>query len=89
MKTTRLSDKLTLSRNNSSRSVFSRNNNNRLASRRDNSNNEVNRFGISGNDIEHAKKSEKLSKLENQKAKKRLSLKIWLSQEKDCQKVGI
>ena len=26
---------------------------------------------------------------ENRKAKKRLSLEIWLSQEKSCQKVGI
>ena len=53
------------------------------------SDSEVDRFGVGENGVEHAKKSGKLSKSGNQKAKKRLSLEIWLIQEKSCQKVGI
>ena len=50
---------------------------------------EVNRFGVDGNGVEYAKKSGKLSKSEKSKSEKHLSLEIWLSQEKSCQKVGI
>ena len=50
---------------------------------------EINGFGIDENGVEYAKKSGKLFKLRKSKRKKRLSFKIWLSQEKSCQKVGI
>ena len=65
MKTTGSLDKPASNRNNGSKSAFSRNDNSRLVSGRNNSNGEVNRSGVSENDVEHAKKSGKLSKSKN------------------------
>ena len=39
--------------------------------------------------VENYQKLENCLSQENQEVKKRLSLEIWLSQEKSCQKVGI
>ena len=89
LKTTRSFDKPASNKNNGSKLAFSKNDNSRPASEKNNGNGEINRFGVGRNDIEYAKKSEKLSKLRKLKSKKRLNLKIWLSQEESCQKVEI
>ena len=70
LKTTRLPDKPTSSKNNSSKSVSSKNNNSKPVSKRNDSNGEVNGFGINRNDVKHAKKSGKLSKSGKSKSKK-------------------
>ena len=59
LKTTRLPDKLSPSKNNGSRSALSRHNNSRPASGRNDGNNEVDGFGINRNSVEHTKKSGK------------------------------
>ena len=59
LKTTRLSDKPALSKNNYSRSVSSKNNNSRSVSGKNDGDSEINRFGVGGNNIEHIKNSEK------------------------------
>ena len=83
LKITRLFNESALNKNNSSKSAFSRNNNSRPVFKRNNGNNKVNRFGVDRNGVEYVKKSGKL------KSKKRLSLEIWLSQEKSYQKMRI
>ena len=70
LKTTRLSNEPTSSKNNGSRSASHKNDNSRLASGKNDGNSEVNRFGVSGNSMEHAKKSGKLSQLEKLKSVK-------------------
>ena len=67
---TRSPDKPTPSRNNDSRLATSKNDNSKPASRRNDGDGEVNGFGVSRNGIEHAKKSEKLSKSRKSKSKK-------------------
>ena len=70
LKITRSSDKPALSKNNGSKSVFSGNNNSKLAFAKNNSNSKIDEFGISKNNMEYAKKSKKLSKLNKSKNKK-------------------
>ena len=62
LKTTRLSNKQAFSKNNSSRLASNRNDNSRSTFKKNNGNSEVNGFDIGGNDVEHTKKSKKLSK---------------------------
>ena len=89
LKTIGLFDKSATSKNNSSRSVSYKNDDSMSVFRKNDGNSEVNKFGISKNNVEYAKKSRKLFKSRNQKAKRRPSLEIWLSQKKSCQKVRI
>ena len=70
MKTTESLNKLAFIKNNNSKSAFNRNDNNRSPSRKNNNNGEVNRYSISKSDIEHAKKSGKLSKSRKSKSEK-------------------
>ena len=67
LKTTRSLDKLSLSRNNGSRSAFSKNDNGNSDSKKNKSNSEVNKFG--GDNMEHTKKSKKSKKLSKSRKK--------------------
>ena len=89
LKIIKLPNKSASSRNNGNKLAFSKNNNNKPAFRKNNGNNKIDGFSVSKNSTKHAKKSEKLSKSRKSKSKKCLNFKIWLNQEKNCQKVGI
>ena len=70
LKTIGLPDKPAPSRNNGSRLASCGNDDSKSVSQRNNGNSEVDRFGVSENNMEHAKKSIKLSKLGKSKSKK-------------------
>ena len=92
LKITGSPDKLAPSKNNNSKPISSKNNSSRPTFGKNNGNSKV-RFG--GDGVEYAKKSGKLKSQKLSKSKKlkseknHLSLEIWLSQEKSCQKMGI
>ena len=88
LKTTGLSDKPALSRNNNSRSASNRNDNSKPVSKKNNSNGKVDRFGIGKNGIEHAKKSRKLSKSRKPKNKKMSKSQNLAKSEKKLSKNG-
>ena len=67
---TGLPDKSAPSKNNDSRLASNKNNNSKPISRKNDNDGEVDRFGVSGNGVEHAKKSEKLSKSGKSKSEK-------------------
>ena len=68
----KLLNKSASNRNNNNKSAFDKNNNNKLVFRKNNNNSKDDRFSISRNCFNYAKKSKKLSKSENEKAKKHL-----------------
>ena len=70
LKTTESLNKLTLNKNDGSRSASSKNDNSRLASEKNNGNSKVDEFGVGKNGVEYAKKSGKLSKSGKSKSKK-------------------
>ena len=85
LKTTRSLNKPVFRKNDGSKLASGKNNNSQPAFGRNDGDNEVNGFGISRNGVEQAKKlrksskSKKSSKSEKLKAKKCLSLEIWLN----------
>ena len=62
LKITKSPDELVPSKNDGSKSASSRNNNSRPASGRNDGDGEVDRVSVGGNGVEHAKKSDKMSK---------------------------